>query len=534
METNLSSRVLARLAAPLALATLLAVPSGALAQKTTLAIGLDISDAVTLDPARLIAYSPPLAVKAAYDTLVTMDPGDYINVKPNLATSWQRTPDGKGWRFKLREGVKFASGNALTAEDVKFSFDRILNIKDQPREYISHVERVNVVDPTTVDIVLSNPSLPLLTIIAAPAFSVVDRKVVLEHGGDSGPDAKSADKAVTWLNGNSAGSGPYTIVRWEQNVSIQLVRNPHYWRGTPGYERVVILHMADGGSQLLALKRGDIDVAFNLVPEQVASARTDPNITIQSETSLDAIYLALTVNPDFNPALAKKEARQAFAYSLDYDGIIKELMAGAAVRPVNFIPIGENGSTEALTKEIGFRQDLPRARKLLTDAGLPNGYAFELSYANASIAGISYQSLAQKIQADAARVGIRVELKPMAQANLRTQFRVAKSTAALTFKNPPAADPLLEAAATVERVAARLHWTPPQDLKDLVYRAAAEQDIDKQARLWRQYQEQMTDVANFIVLIQPIYRVGVRKTTADFQLTGAGWMADLYKARPVK
>jgi len=323
-------------------------------------------------------------------------------------------------------------------------------------------------------------------------------------------------------------------VRWEQNVSIQLQRNPHYWRGVPGYERVVILHMADGGSQLLALKRGDIDVAFNLVPEQVASAQTDPNIAIQSETSLDAIYLALTHSAEFSPALAKKEARQAFAYSIDYDAIIRDLMAGAAVRPVNFIPVGENGSTDQLTREIGFRQDLERSRRLLKEAGYPNGFSFELSYANAVIAGISYQSLAQKIQADAARVGIKVDLKPMAQTNLRTQFRVGKSTAVLTFKNPPAADPLLEAAATVERVATRLHWDPPKDLKDLVYRAAGEPDLAKQAALWREYQAQMTDVANFIVLIQPIYRVGVRKTTADFQLTGAGWMADLYKARPAK
>src|SRR5882724_4715053 len=100
------------------------------ARKNTLVIGIDISDTITLDPARLAQYTSPMTVAAAYDTLVTMTPGDYINVKPALATKWERTPDGKGWRFTLRDGVKFASGAAMTIEDVKWSFDRVINLKD--------------------------------------------------------------------------------------------------------------------------------------------------------------------------------------------------------------------------------------------------------------------------------------------------------------------------------------------------------------------------------------------------------------------
>ena len=82
------------------------------ARKNTLVLGIDISDTITLDPARLAQYTSPMTVSAAYDSLVTMKPGDYINVKPSLATKWARTPDGKGWRFTLRDGVKFATGNA--------------------------------------------------------------------------------------------------------------------------------------------------------------------------------------------------------------------------------------------------------------------------------------------------------------------------------------------------------------------------------------------------------------------------------------
>src|ERR1700750_584028 len=89
----------------------------AAAGKNTLVLGLDISDTISLDPAREAQYTPPLTVTAAYDSLVTMTPGEYTSVKPALAESWARTPDGKGWRFKLRDGAKFNGGKRVTVEN---------------------------------------------------------------------------------------------------------------------------------------------------------------------------------------------------------------------------------------------------------------------------------------------------------------------------------------------------------------------------------------------------------------------------------
>jgi peptide/nickel transport system substrate-binding protein len=503
--------------------------------KNTLVIGLDISDTVTFDPARMSQYSPPLTLKGAYETLVTMAPGEYVNLKPELATSWEKTADGKGWRFKLRPNVKFASGNPMAAEDVKFSIERVINVKDQPQQYISHVDHVDVVDPMTVDVILKDPTQPILTILAAPSFSIVDSKVVKQNGGTAAADAKDTDKATKWLDTNSAGTGAYRIAGWERNSAIQLAKNPNYWRGQPGFERIVIRHIADSAAQLLAVRRGDLDVAFNLIPEQIATLKDDPNIAIQHATSLDFVYMALTEEKEFNPALAKKEARQAIGYAIDYDGIIQSMIGGSAIRPVSFLPVGTNGSTEQLTKEIGFRQDLDKAKKLLQQAGLPDGFTFDIAYGNASIVGVSYQLLGQKIQSDLGRVGIKVNLQPMDQVNLRTQFTTGKSTGGvLTFWNPPAVENLLWASATINRVAKRVHWTPEPALHDLVAKAAAEQDQKKQAELWQQYQKAMVDAAHLFVMIQPVYQVAVRKTVQDFQLTGAGWMADLYTAKPAK
>jgi peptide/nickel transport system substrate-binding protein len=502
-------------------------------KKNTLVIGVDISDTISLDPARQAQYTPPMTLLAAYDTLVTMTPGEYINVAPALATKWERTPDKKGWRFTIRDGVKFASGNPMSVEDVKWSFDRVLNIGDQPSQYISHVDRTEIVDPKTVDIILKDPTQPLLTIIAAPGFVVYDRKLVEQHGGDASKEAKTKDKATAWLHENSAGSGAYKLVRWERNQQIQLVRNDNYWRGKPPFERVVIRHIGDSAAQLLSLRRGDLDIAFNLIPEQVATIKSDPDLRLESLTSLDFVYMALTQNPEFNKALGQKEARQAIGYAIDYQGIITNLLGGAALKPAHFLPIGALGATEENAKEIGFKQDLDKAKALLQKAGLADGFEFEIAYGNAAIAGVTYQTLAQKIQSDLARVNIRAKLNPMDQVNLRTTYTGNKAQGGvLTFWNPPAVENLLWAAATVERVAKRVHWQVPPEVTQLVKSAAAEEDQKKAAELWVEYQKRLVDQANLILLFQPVYQIGVRKTIAKLPLTAAGWQLDMYDVKP--
>jgi peptide/nickel transport system substrate-binding protein len=501
------------------------------ARRGTLVIGLDISDAISLDPVRVAQYSNPLPTHAAYDSLVTFTPGDYVNVKPCIATEWAYQPDGKTVRFTLHPDIAFASGNKMTADDVVFSFERVINVHDQPQQYIAQVDHVAKVDDHTIDIVMGDPTVPLLPIIAAPEFVVQEKALLIEHGGTDAPDAKTTDKATDWLNSNSAGTGPYRLTGWQRNQQIQMVKNPHWWGGTPGYDRVLIRHMSESAAQLLALQRGDIDVAFNLIPEQIAALKEDPNVTVMQATSLDFIYMAVAEAPS-NPALQNKAARQAIGYAIDYDGIIKNLIGGHALRPVTFLPVGVNGSTTELTKEIGFREDLEKSKQLLKEAGMPGGFSFTLSYGNAAIAGVQYQDLAQKIQSDLARVGIKAQLAPMDQLNMRTLYIGGKLEACLTFWNPPSPENWLWSGATINRVAKRVHWDVPADVRKLVADAAAERDLAKSAVLYKKYQEVMIDQANHFVLIQPIYQIGVSKRVKGLELTAAGWMAELGGAKP--
>ena len=516
-----------------ALLLAMAVVGPAAAQeKTVLVLGVDISDARNFDPARMSDYSSPITNGAVYDRLVYQSPGNYEDVEPSLATEWERLDDGKRIRFKLRDDVRFWDGTPMTAEDVKFSFDRLLNVKDQPAVYASNLEKTDVVDEYTVDLTVKNPDVPIMINLAAPAFAIYSKKMVEENGGVSGPEAETQDAATQWLNQNSAGSGPYHMVQWERNAQIVLQRNEHYWGGEVPFERVVIRHIGDSAAQLLALENGDIDAAFNLTTEQLATLEGHPEININRGLSLDYVYMALTTSAELNPGLAKRENRLAFAHAIDYDGIIEHLMGGNAVRPANFLPIGVGGSTEELTEEIGYREDLEKAKQLLQEAGNPEGFSFDLSYANAAIVGTSYQLLAQKIQSDAARVGIQMNLAPIDQVNLRTQYTGGNSQAVITFWNPPSPEPDLWAAASIERVAKRVRWEPSEEIRQTVARAAAEQDPAKRNELYTEYTKMLQDMGVYILLFQPIYRIATRNSIEDFELTAAGWQVEMRKIRP--
>lgn len=502
--------------------------------KQVLVLGVDISDARNFDPARMADYSSPITNGAVYDSLVTQKPGEYEEVVPSLATEWERLDDGQRLRFTLRDDVKFWDGSPLTAEDVKFSLDRLLNVKDQPAVYASNLEKTEVVDEHTVDLYIKNPAEPIMINLAAPAFAIYSKAMTEAQGGVSTPGAEQEDSATQWLNQNSAGTGPYHMVQWERNAQIMLQKNPHYWGGEVPFERVVIRHIGDSAAQLLALENGDIDAAFNLTTEQLATLEDSENIDIARGLSLDYVYMTLTSSGELNEALAKAENRLAVAHAIDYDGIIEHLMGGNAVRPVNFLPIGVGGSTEELLEEIGYREDLDKSRELLAAAGNPDGFSFQLSYANAAIVGTSYQLLAQKIQSDLARVGITAELNPMDQVQLRTQYTGGETQSVITFWNPPSPEPQLWASASIERVAGRVRWEVPQEVKDVVAAAGAEQDPAKRIELYTEYTEMLQAQGNYILLFQPIYRIATSQAIDDFNLTAAGWQVQLGDIKPAQ
>jgi peptide/nickel transport system substrate-binding protein len=265
-------------------AAALALPNGPLfaqSRKDTLVLGLDFSYTLNLDPARALNFTGPETVSAAYETLLTFSAGDYINLKPLLATAWKRTPDGKGWRLTLRDGVKFASGNVMTADDVKFSIDRVINLKDQPSQYLTNLARIEVIDPKTVDLILKDPAAPILTILTGP--QLFDRGQ--ENSGSIGRHVsrrrKDKDKASAALNQESAGTGPYKMTKWERQRADPARRQPELLArqaAVPADRHTGIWTRAAHSCWRCATATSS--AAFNLTPEQVESLKSSKDVHI--------------------------------------------------------------------------------------------------------------------------------------------------------------------------------------------------------------------------------------------------------------
>jgi peptide/nickel transport system substrate-binding protein len=504
------------------------------ADKRLLVIGMDIGDGRTYDPARQADLSPPLTLGAVYEQLVTLVGDDLDVVKPMLAETWKFDQDKGAWVFTLKPGLKFWNGDPLTSEDVKFSLDRLMNLKDQPSADAANLQRVEAVDPRTVEIYLKVSAPSNLVDLTGTVFSIYSKKLVEAQGGTSAADAKDKDKATAWLNTTSAGSGPYRMVSWERNGQVVLARNANYHGGLAPFERVVIRHISDGAAQLLAVRRGDIDIAMNLNAEQLESLAGNNDVSVLKTTSIDTLLMPMTSSATMNPALANKKARQAVAAAIDYDGLIKGLVGGFSQRPPSFLPIGTGGVTEATAQAIGFKEDLNKARQLLKEADLPDGFSFELIYPNTPYFSTTFQTIAQKIQSDVARVGIKINLKPMDAVNWRTQFNTGKAQAVLAFWTATAPNPYIWASASVQRLAKRMYWEPSQEVLDLVEKARAETATETQHEMYLRYQKVLIDQANYIMLLQPIYRVAVHKNVTGVELTANIWKLDMKKVRPTR
>ena len=334
-------RLVAAVALALAAVVLLLGVSGpaqAQSRQETLIIARNIDDYVTNDVHRTYEYTSQILDTAAYDTLVTVDAPDFTKIQPRLATSWTVSPDGTTYTFKLRPGVKFTSGNPLTANDVRFSLRRLKNLKDNPSFFTDPIKDIQAVDDLTVRIVLAAPDASFLAALAAVPCGVADSKVVMAKGGTDADDAKDKDKATEHLNNQSEGSGPYKLVSFTKNVEAVLERNASYWGKKPYFAKVIFKHVPSGTTQREMVERGDADVAHDIDADIVAKITQGPKIKIVEGLSMNQVYVGVTNSAEQSKELADKRVRQAVAYAIDYDGIIKGIVRGAAERPLDHDP----------------------------------------------------------------------------------------------------------------------------------------------------------------------------------------------------
>jgi peptide/nickel transport system substrate-binding protein len=476
----------------------------------TLVVVMNIDDVVTLDPHHAYETTNLMIHASTYDTLVEYRPEDLTKVAPRLADRWEVSEDGLTYTFYLHPDVKFASGNPVTAEDVRFSWMRLKNIKDNPAFYADIVQSVEVVDPATVKVTLTEPSPAFLGIVAAPAMSIVDSQVVIAHGGTDAADADQTDKAKDWLDQHSAGSGPFIQTSWTPKAEIVLEANPNYWRGAPKLGKVIIKHVADPTTSLQMLQRGDADLLYSLDPDLIDQAQADPNLKIVIGQTLNQNYLAMTSNPELSKPLSDKRVRQAIALSVDYDGLIKALLRGYGSRAPSIIPLGVLGVDPAMTQG----RDLEKAKALLKEAGYENGFEVELAYGSNPIR----ETIAAKLQSDLAEVGIKVKLRPLEQSVYLSEMRAQKLAFCFGGWTPDYLDPTMwtDYFSYHDRGIAKRMWYNNPEAEKYAKIIGTELDIAKREQAIKELQKVLMDDMPFTMLYQSQQIVVMNKSVQGF------------------
>jgi peptide/nickel transport system substrate-binding protein len=476
----------------------------------TLVMVMNMDDVVTLDPHHAYETTNLMIHNSTYDTLVEFRADDLTKVAPRLADRWEVSADGLTYTFYLHPGVKFTSGNPVTAEDVRFSWMRLKNIKDNPAFYADIVADVQVVNDTTVKVTLTEPSPAFLAICAAPAMSIVDSKVVKEHGGTDAPDADQTDKAKDWLDQNSAGSGPFILTKWTPKAEIILEANPNYWRGKPKLGKVIIKHVADPTTALQMLQRGDADLLDSLDVDLVEQAKADPNLQVVIGQTLNQNYLAMTSNPELSKPLSDKRVRQAIALSIDYEGLIKALLRGYGSRAPSIIPLGILGVDPAMTQG----RNLEKAKALLKEAGYEKGFEVDLSYGSNPVR----ETIAAKLKSDLAEVGITVNLKPMEQSVYLSEMRAQKLAFCFGGWTPDYLDPTMwtDYFSYHDRGIAKRMWYNNPEAERLAKIIGTEFDLAKREQAIKDLQKVLMDDMPFTMLYQTQQIVVMNKAVKGF------------------
>ncbi len=368
------------------------------------------ADPVSLDPHEQLSGGTLQMSHMVFDPLVRYTQA--LDFEPRLATSWERLNDTTV-RFHLREGVKFHSGNTMTADDVVWTFDRLKTSPDF-KAIFEPFQKIVKVDDYTIDLVTTSP-FPLVLQTATYIFPM-DSKFY------SGKTEDGKDKGEIVKHGNSfasthvSGTGPFKITYREQGVKVEFERFKDYWdKDTKGnVDHLTLVPIKEDATRVAALLSGDVDMIAPVAPndhKRVEDAKGVDLVTLPGTR-----IITFQMNEDSNPALKDVRVRQAIVNAINNDGIVKKIMKGFGTTAGQQSPKGYAGYNEALVP----RYDLKKAKELMKEAGYENGFTLTMIAPNNRY--VNDAKIAQATAAMLSKIGIKVDLKTMPKAQYWPEF----------------------------------------------------------------------------------------------------------------
>lgn len=480
-----------------------------------LVYGGDWTDLITLDPQVVYEFSGVMIADNLYETLVRFEGNDLSTLRPGLAESWKVERGTTDWilTFKLRRGSKFSTGREVTAKDVVFSFERALALKGPGSFLFTDIAQLKpgatkALDPYTVEVRIPKTASPqsFLSILTFTIGGIVDSEEAQRNakGGDFGKD---------FLTNNSAGSGPYRLVRWERGNQVILEANPHA-RIKPKVPRVVLRYIQEPAVLRTALESGEIDIAEGLTPEAVRALAANPRFKVVRAETLRLQYLAMNLKA--GSPFANPKVREAVRWAVNQDELIQGLLQGNAIKIQTFIPKGLLGHNPTAP----YKYDPDRARRLLAEAGYPQGLEFEL-LASTGICGggVPCPDVAAKVQADMAKAGLRARIRTIANAELLATYRAQNHQMVLAGWSPDFPDPDGNATPWADFAARSLAWRNSYNdevAAKLARQAALEAEPEKRKALYKVLTEKVLREGPYVVLYQPAQPIGLSAKVEGF------------------
>ncbi|MHB9151523.1 MAG: ABC transporter substrate-binding protein [Spirochaetales bacterium] len=368
-----------------------------------LIIGMSMNNLLSLDPASATGLDVAMVNANLYDMLLELDPTSPSTMLPAVAESWKVAPDGQTITFVIRKGIKFQSGNPLTADDVAWSLRRVLKLnmslasawKVYGFSKDTADESFKAVDPYTFVVKMPKPTDPKLILFnlgSSPSAFILDSKKVLEN-------QKNNDMGNAWLTTNAAGSGPFKLDDWRAKDALIMSRFDGYWRAPSKLRRVILRHMTESQSMRLMIEKGDIDVAYGMTVADINALKDNKDISVEAIKKGTLYYVAVSMR---DPKYSNIKVRQAIRLLIDYEGINKTIMPNYGFfhqRPIQ-------AGLPATLPDQGYKLDVAAAKKLLAEAGYPNGFKTVINV----LSDLPYINIATSLQATLAQGGIQAEV----------------------------------------------------------------------------------------------------------------------------
>jgi peptide/nickel transport system substrate-binding protein len=379
------------------------------------------NDILTMDPHSQNHATTNAILMHAYEGLTRYNAK--YEVEPALATKWTFISPTQV-RFELRKGVKFHDGTPFTADDVVFSFGRIKQPQGTMQIYVTGINEVKKIDDFTVDLMLATPNPILLRNIID--FRIMSRAWAEKNKTTNVQDYKA--KEENFASRNVMGTGSFRILSWQPEQRVMMARNDLWWDKPAGnVQQVVYTPIKSDATRVAALLAGDVDMLTDIPTQDVARLRTDKKLKIVDGPEVRTIYLAPDVgsaelkhsNVKGKNPFADKRVRQALSMTIDREAIKRNIMRGMSIPAGIMVAPGVNGNTPDI--DVPTKVDVEGAKKLLADAGYPNGFEVRMNCPNNRY--VNDEEICQAVLAMWARVGVKATLMAENMATFSQRFQ---------------------------------------------------------------------------------------------------------------